>query len=309
MKLGKPFVYFAILLSMTFWGMSFIWTDSLLQKGYPPMSVVLIRLILVAIMLGGACMAAGKIEKIRTGDRKFFLLMAVLEPFLYFIGETYGIKITGSPTLASIVVSLMPLFSPFAGIYFYDEKLSRNNLLGIVLSIAGVCMVLVANENHTRNVIAGVSLFMLAVVSAIFYSVVVKKLADCYNPFTIVVYQNVIGVFYFLPFVLIFEREELFAVSFTVSNAVPFLMLAVFASGLAFLLFIVAIKTLGITKTNIFVTLIPILTLFFAYLITGEPITIVGLTGVCVVVAGLILSQRRVKTAIRQSSNSSRTVR
>ena len=301
MKFGKLFVYLAILLSMTFWGMSFIWTDSLLQTGYPPMSVVLIRLILVAFLLGGACMAAGRIEKIRAGDRKFFLLMAALEPFLYFVGETYGIKITGSPTLAALVVSLIPLFSPIAGIYFYDEKLSRNNLLGIVLSIAGVCMALTANENHTQNLSAGVSLFMLAVASAIFYSVVIKKLADRYNPFTIVMYQNVIGIFYFLPFVLIFERGELFAVTFTISSALPFLMLAVFASGLAFLLFIVAIKTLGITKTNIFVTLIPILTMFFAYLTTGKPITAAGATGVCVVVAGLILSQRRVKTAIRQS--------
>jgi drug/metabolite transporter (DMT)-like permease len=302
MKLGKPFVYLAIILSMTFWGMSFIWTDSLLQTGYPPMSVVLIRLILVAFLLGGACTAAGKVEKIRPGDRKLFLLMAALEPFLYFVGETYGIKITGSPTLASLVVSLIPLFSPIAGIYFYDEKLSRNNILGIVLSIVGVCMALAVNENHTRNVTAGVSLFMLAVVSAIFYSVVIKKLADRYNPFTIVVYQNVIGIFYFLPFVLIFERGELFAVPFAVSNAFPFLMLAILASSLAFLLFIVAIKTLGITKTNIFITLIPILTMFFAYLTTGKPITAVGSTGVCVVVAGLILSQRRVKTEISQSS-------
>ncbi|MDR2564361.1 MAG: DMT family transporter [Prevotellaceae bacterium] len=296
------FVYLAIILSMTFWGMSFIWTDSLLQAGYPPMSVVLIRLILVAILLGGTCMVAGKIEKIQPGDRKFFLLMAVLEPFLYFIGETYGIKITGSPTLASLVVSLIPLFSPIAGIYFYNEKLSRNNLLGIVLSIVGVCIALAANENHTQNVIAGVSLFMLAVVSAIFYSVVIKKLADRYNPFTIVVYQNVIGIFCFLPFVLIFERSELFAVPFAVSSAFPFLMLAVLSSSLAFLLFIVAIKTLGITKANIFVTLIPILTMFFAYLTAGKPITAIGSMGVCVVVAGLILSQRRVKKAIRQSS-------
>jgi drug/metabolite transporter (DMT)-like permease len=112
-----------------------------------------------------------------------------------------------------------------------------------------------------------------------------------YNPFTIVVYQNLIGMIYFLPFVLIFERHDLLAVRFSISNAYPFLMLAIFASGLAFLLFIVAIKRLGVSKTNIFVTLIPILTLFFAHLINGESFTALHFTGVCIVIAGLILSQ------------------
>ena len=276
---------------MIIWGMSFVWTNMLLDSGYPPMSIILIRITLVSVLMGGLFLLAGKVTKIRKGDFKLFLLMALFEPLLYFIGETYGIKITRSPTLASIMVSLIPLFGMAAGYFFFKERLTKNNIIGVFVSIIGVYSVLINDYGRIDNLIPGILLFLSAIISSVLYSVVIRRLTDSYNPYTLVVYQNLIGIFYFLPIVTIFERRQLSEVNVSLINAYPLLMLAILASGTAFLLFIYCIKNSGIAKTNMFVTLIPICTMIFSYFIGGEEITFVRTIGVVIAITGLILSQ------------------
>jgi drug/metabolite transporter (DMT)-like permease len=71
----------------------------------------------------------------------------------------------------------------------------------------------------------------------------------------------------------------------------PVIKLAVFGSLLAFVLFIDAIRVIGVTRANVFINLIPVLTAIFSYFILNEQFSVIRIAGVIIVIAGLILSQ------------------
>jgi drug/metabolite transporter (DMT)-like permease len=264
----------------------------LLRTKYQPLSIIFIRIVIASIILSIIAKAFGKLQKIQKGDFKWFLLMATLEPFLYFIGETYGIQITASPTLAAVMISTVPLFSPFAAYYFYKERIGLQNYIGIALSVIGVCTVIFHNGMEEVNAqIVGILLLLIAVASSLFYSIVIKKLADNYNPFTIISYQNIIGIISFLPLFLFIDYKNFITIPFSIQNVYPFFMLALFASGVAFILFVYVIKEIGVVRSNIFVTLIPVITAIFCFILGTEKISFLRTIGICLVVTGLILSQ------------------
>jgi len=72
-------------------------------------------------------------------------------------------------------------------------------------------------------------------------------------------------------------------------------LLAIFTSCGAFVLFAYSVRHLGIARANIFSNLIPVFTALFAFFIVGDIITLRNAIGMMVVIAGLFLSQARKK--------------
>ncbi|MBQ5374508.1 MAG: EamA family transporter, partial [Bacteroidaceae bacterium] len=64
---------------------------------------VFVRILLAGVILFLFNTAYGRIKRIQKKDWPKFLLLAFFEPFIYFICETYGLKVTGSPTLSAMV--------------------------------------------------------------------------------------------------------------------------------------------------------------------------------------------------------------
>jgi len=77
----------------------------------------------------------------------------------------------------------------------------------------------------------------------------------------------------------------------TFQMLLPVLKLAVFASSIAFLCFVYTIQRIGMARTNVFVNLIPVFTAFLAFILLGERFSYLKVTGIVVVIAGLIFSQ------------------
>ena len=223
-----------------------------------------------------------------------FLLLAFFEPFLYFMGESFGLKFVSS-TVGAIIVATIPLFSPLAAARFHGEKISLRTFLGILLSFLGVSIVVFDSKFNLTASPLGIALEFLAVLSAIGYIVVLKKLAVKYNPTSIIAYQNLLGIIYFLPFWLIFEYRDFTAIPFNVAAFNGILKLSVFASCIAFIFYAHSVKRLGINSVNIFINIIPVFTAIFAWYILDEPLSLQKFAGIIVVIAGLLLAQVKLK--------------
>ncbi len=65
---------------------------------------------------------------------KWFILLGFFEPFLYFMGECYGMNLI-SPSLGAIIISLIPLIAPIPARYFFREKFSFSNYVGLFISL------------------------------------------------------------------------------------------------------------------------------------------------------------------------------
>ncbi len=287
---NKSWVPFgAALLSMIFWSFSFVWIK-IVYEAYGPLTTVLFRLLISSGLMLIFTILSRKLQKIQPGDLKFFLLLAFFEPFLYFMGESYGLKYVSS-TVASVIVATIPLFSPVAAWYFYKEKLSRTNLYGLIITFLGVSLVVLdASFKFTASPL-GVSLEFLAVMGAIGYASVLKGISHRYNTFTIITYQNLIGAAFFLPFWLSFEMKDFSQVPFHAEAFWAIIKLAIFASTFAFMLFTYSVRNLGINKSNIFINVIPVFVAVIAYIVLGDQLNFHQMVGIAIVISGLFLAQ------------------
>ena len=174
---SKVLVYIASVFAITLWGMSYIWTDKLIAQEIPIFYFVFVRIFLAGIILFLFNTAYARIKRIQRKDLGKFLLLAFFEPFIYFICETYGLKMTGSPTLSAMVVATIPIFSIGAGMIFFKEKVNLINIIGIIFTLFGIVMVAMAKGELGENFIWGVVLLLIAVISEVGHASITKSLS------------------------------------------------------------------------------------------------------------------------------------
>ncbi|MCD6112404.1 MAG: DMT family transporter [Bacteroidales bacterium] len=283
------FIYILAILSMLLWGMTFVWSK-IVFKYYSPITTIFLRLIISSIILFIFIFITKKTEKIKKEDYKLFLFSALFNPFLYFIGESYGIKLTSS-TISAVIIATIPLFTPIAAYFTLKEKLSRLNILGLIISFSGI-LLMILNKNFSLNASPyGIAWLLFAVITAVFYAIILKKLTNKYSPITIISVQNLIGAFYFLPLFLIFDYNDFIHIRPNTELISNLLQLSIFGSSIAFVCFTIAVRELGVSKANIFSNFIPIFTAIFSYFILSEAFNMNKIAGMIIVVIGVMLSQ------------------
>lgn len=286
-------VYIAMIIAMFFWGISFIWTK-IVFEAYPPITTVFLRLVLSSILLLGIGVLTKRLQKLQKKDLKTIVLLTFYQPFLYFLGENFGLKEVSS-TVTSVLISMIPLFSPIAAAMFLKERFSGMNVLGIVVSVVGVLLVVMKDDFSLAASPKGIMYLLLAILSAVAYSVVVVKMTGRYNVYSLIAYQNSIGVLMFLPLFLFFDLDIFIAAQPTARVLGSLVALAVFASTVAFIFFTYGIQNLGITKANSLTNIIPVFTAIFAWWILGEVLSTLNMFGILIVVVGLFVSQIKFK--------------
>lgn len=281
--------YTLLSLSMIFWSFSFVWSKIALQT-YQPVTIILIRLLISSIILIITLSLIRKLQKLRLQDIKLFILLAFFQPFIYFLGESYGLQQV-TPTTASVIISTIPLFSPIAAFYILKEQFTWMNFAGIILSIVGIILVISGKELSFSASPKGIALLFLAVFAAVGYSVVLKKIAVGYNAFSVTAYQNIFGTLFFLPLFFILDWNSFTTANHNNAAISSIVLLAIFGSSLAFIFYTYSVKKIGVTKSIIFCNIIPVFTMIFSFFVVAEEITGKKILGIVVVIAGLLISQ------------------
>lgn len=276
---------------MLFWSFSFVWFK-MANIFYKPITIVFLRLVIAVALLSLFLWLTGSFRrmKIKREDRKYFLLLGFLEPFLYFLGESFGLTYVSS-TAGSVLIATIPVFATVGAWLLFGERLKLINYAGILLSFLGVLIFIINPDGSLSYSVKGLLLMLLAVLSAVGYNLTLRRLAGGYNPVFIVNVQNIVGLVLFLPLFLITDLGDFLGVSHSAESLTPVILLAVFASCGAFILFAYSVRHLGVTRSNVFSNCIPVFTALFAFLLIGEVLTVQNLAGMAVVIAGLFLSQ------------------
>lgn len=284
--------YIAISLSMLFWGCSFVWTKQLLNAGFPVFTIVFFRLLIASAIFVTMFKVMGKLEKIRRGDWKKFLLLALCEPFLYFIGEEFGLANT-SASFASVIIALIPIIVSVTMYFVEGEKLSWKLLVGTVISIIGIAIMTFGPNSNVMFNMRGLMWLFLALAAAGGYSVYLSRLVNEYSPVTVTTYQNLLAMPFYLPFVCIFDLRHWSSITWSGSAILNLVCLAVLCSAGAYTLYSYSAKHIGITRLTVFTNAIPIVTIIVAALLGQEAFTLQKFIGIVIVVFGVIFSQMR----------------
>jgi len=289
---------------MIFWSLSFIWTRVAIHS-FHPMTLITLRLLIASILLFVVAKSSGKLQKLRRKDFKWFILLAFFEPFLYYVGETYGLT-TVESTLAAVIVSTIPLFAPVFAFFILRERIGRPTIIGILISLVGVFFVIYEPGGGFKANPWGVALMFLAVFAAICYATVLRKIPTYYSNMNVIFYQSLLGLVFFIPTFFLTDYSTIQTIKVSKEALLALVMLSVFASVIAFVLFAGAVRQVGVTRTNVFVNLIPVFTAILSWIILDEIITVGKWLGISVVVIGLFVSQwgkgKRMKVQLVESS-------
>lgn len=285
-------VYSFAILAMLFWGLTFIWSKIVFEY-YNPIATITLRLLISTILLFFILLIFFREHLVYPkGKMKLFFMIALFEPFLYFIGESFGLQRVDA-SITSVIISTIPVFTAIAGYYFFKERLTKANFFGIFISFIGVLLMLVNQDFGFTVDPAGILLLLLAVFSTLGYTILIRNTSREYHPVYIIFIQNLIGFFLFLPLFLLFDLDCVIQTKINFELASSLFMLAVFGSSLAFIFFIYSIGKIGIAKANVFTNLIPIFTAIGAFFILGEQFTFFKITGMIIAIGGVYLTQRK----------------
>lgn len=292
-KQNQVKIYISVILSMIFFSLSFVWFK-IANVSYGPLTIVFFRLVLSATILFLYARITGSLVIPGKKDFKYIMLLAFFEPFLYFMGESFGLQYISS-TVAAVIIATIPLVAPFAAYLFYKEKVTMRNLFGIIISFIGVLIVIYEIGTGVTASPIGVILQFSAVFSAVGYTIVLHKISAKINNLIIILFQNLLGAIYFLPFWVIFESKRFLFTPFDGSAMVAIIELSIFASTVAFIFFTYSVRHLGVVKSNMFANIIPVFTAIFAWIILGDSLTLQKLGGIIIVIAGLFIAQLKLK--------------
>lgn len=282
----------ALLVSSILWGCSFIFTQALFDSE-PSLSAPVLamgRLVIASLVGFPLLIVTHRLQRIQHGDHLRFIGIAFLEPFLYFNFETLGVQYSGS-VLSSIIIACIPLCVPFAMALCRRERLHLRAIVGVVLSLVGIVMMTLNADNHIVVNSKGLVFLSAAVLIAVIYTLLISDLLSRYSPITVTVYQNFIGLLYFIPLVLIYHRDSLLGLSYTPRMWLLIGFLGLFCSTIAYCCFNIGIRQVGATQATVFNNLIPVFSLLLAVAVGQDSFTPwTKVVGVVIVLTGLFIA-------------------
>ncbi len=291
-------IYVILVFSMFFWGTSYVFSSIVLQT-LDPISIIFIRLILSSILLWIVIAIFFKKERIPFASFKWIAILAFFEPFIYFIGETYGLQRV-SPVITSLIISTIPVFTAVTMRFFFRARLTLINFIGIFISLSGVVLMIIGKNMQIDVDPVGLLFLFIAVLSAVGYGILLNKLAGNVHPVWLTASQNTFGVLFFLPLYFILGEAPNFDHGVTFAFLSPqsemwicILLLAIFSSSLAFIFYATGVRKFGVARCNVFTNLIPIFTAITSFLLLGEQLATTKIIGIFVIISGLILTQQK----------------
>jgi drug/metabolite transporter (DMT)-like permease len=189
---------FALLLATFSWGSSFIALKHAVSV-FDPSQVVFARMAIATICFL-ALYKLWRNQKYVAGDWKYFLLMSLAEPCVYFIFEAHALKYTTASSAGVINSSLPPLVA-VAAWFFLRERISLNNIMGLGVSLVGVLLLsLTTTESaYAPNPMLGNTLEFCAIASSCVYVVILRKISARYSALFLTALQAFVGTIFFAP--------------------------------------------------------------------------------------------------------------
>ncbi len=297
-------IFFALMVAIVCWGLSFVITKIALES-FTPLCLIFLRFSLASIFFAGLLQKTGWPKLTRT-NLKWLFCLSFMQPVLYFCFETFGLQHT-SATKTSLIIATIPIVVLVLSSLFLKEKLRLLNVVGILLSLAGVSLLVlsgVAPDNSSGNTssLLGDLLISGAVVSASVYTILTRKLGTMFTSTQITGMQVMIGAALLFPAFLI-DAGNMQWHQVSTKGISALLILTIFATIGGFLCFNYALTRIPAARAAVFLNGIPLVTILGAWFILGETLTARQLFGGVIVLVAVVLANHSPRKEKALSSN------
>lgn len=279
---------------MISWGASFIATKIAITE-ITPVTLIILRLIPAVILLTVVALAAKMDFSINLKKHSGILLLALIAVFHLWIQVT-GLKYTTAVNTGWII-GTAPVFMALLGYLFFKEKLRIINILGIAVAFFGLFLLVSKGDFSNIELISnkGDIMVLASAFTWSVYSLVNKKITFTYPPLMTILYLFITMAVILIPFNL--SHETLSSViHLSAKGWSAVLFLGLICSGASYVFWAQALKDMDSASVGAFLYFEPFVTIFTAWLILNEQITIAIVLSGLIITSGVILVNKKVRS-------------
>lgn len=272
------------------YGLSYIFTKQATDTASP--LALLGWRFLVAFLALTVLIALGIVHVNFKGKKlKPLLLVAIFDPVLYFIGETFGISNT-TASESGVFLACIPVAALIASALILHKYPTHMQVLGILITLVGVLVTVLAAGASASLSMIGYLFLLLAVVTYALYSVYVEK-AAAYTGIEITYIMLAAGAIVFVIMALIeagLHGTMSDLISLPVKNlsfTVAVLYQGIGSSVFALFLSNYAIAQIGVNKTASFIGVSTVVSIIAGVLWLNEAFSLPQMLGAAIIICGV----------------------
>lgn len=279
------------LVAVIFWGASFVATKSLLDS-LTPLGIIYIRLILGIVSVLVIALFRKRSFSLRKKDIKGIFILALISTTHLWIQVT-GLQYT-SASNTGWIIGIVPVIMVIMGFIFYKERMSTIQLAGAAIAFGGLLVLISKGNLGSINFISnyGDLLVLGSAFTWSIYSFYGRKVTLDYPPSLTILYLFITMLVILSPVTISSDFfNRLYSLSFIDWSALAFL--GIFCSGIAYVIWAEAMSELPANRVGAFLYLEPFVTVFTAWLLLNENITLLMLASGIVIIIGVIMVNRK----------------
>ncbi len=221
-----------------------------------------------------------------------FLICGLTGVNLYFYLQNSALQNTRASDV-SIIICIAPMFTAILQqIVNKKKKCSLYFYFGFIIAILGIICVCSSGAKGSSN-IGGIIMTLCAGIAWAIYSVSGELLANDKYPVILCIRRYFFyGLLTMIPMLLL---HGMTSVSVVLRPEImgSLCYMGIGASAMAYVLWNISTKKIGIVQTNLYLYLIPIMTIIISAIVLEEQITRNVILGTVLTIVGLILSEKR----------------
>jgi len=288
------FTYLALTTAVICWGLSFVATKIALLS-FTPFCLIFFRFFTAALFFVFLLRKTGLPEMTRK-NIKSLILLAIMQPGLYFTFETIGLQYT-SATKTSLIIATIPVVVLLLSSIFLKERIRRINTIGITLSLAGVALLVFGgHRQNLHGMLIGDLMILGAVFSASIYMIMTRRLGQTISPVQITGIQIIFGAILFFP-TFLWDLPKLHWNEIRMDSIIAVIALTLFATIGAFLCYNYALTKIPAARAAVCINGIPLVTVFGAWILLGETLSMLQFAGGGIVLISVFLANHTPKSS------------
>ena len=283
--------YLLLILAVLFWSGNFVLGRSV-NNVIPPISLAFWRWIgAFIILLPFAVKPLLDQRQLIKGHWKVFAFMGLLSVTNFSIFIYLALHSTTVVNTA-VVNSFQPILIVLASWIGYRDKITLQQGIGIIVSLTGLIWI-IARGNPSNlfslRFSSGDLWTLSAGISWAIYSVMLRGHPRVIDPIGFLAVLIVFGTLFLTP-LYIWEMHTGARFQFSLKAFGSIAYVAVFPSILSYLFWNKAVSIVGANKAGIFIHLIPVFSVFLAFVLLGERFESYHLPGIVLIFTGIFMT-------------------
>lgn len=270
------------------WGFSFL-ASSVGQRSVTPFALLSYRFVFALFLMSLPVIFGRAKLKLRGKRVQRLLLLALLEPCLYFIGEQYGLKYSSS-SFSGVMIAVIPVVTLLAAAVFLRERPAKIQWLFVLLSILGIVVITLSESSEGEVTLKGFLFLLFAVLAAAAFGVLNRSLCDEFSVFERTYMIQLMGAVCFTTLALIEYRGDTAALLSPLGNKellLSALFLSVGASVLGYTLYNYAMANAPIANLMVLCNLTTVVSVLAGVVILKESFTLLSVCGSVIALVGI----------------------